>query len=70
MIDHDIKCIFIHIPRTAGSSISTALTQRKKKVNDLKIVQNKSKIKFTSCRTSTKKVWIGCLERISNICVC
>jgi chondroitin 4-sulfotransferase 11 len=29
MIDHDIKCIFIHIPRTAGSSISTALTQRK-----------------------------------------
>ena len=30
MIDHDIKCIFIHIPRTAGSSISTALTQRKK----------------------------------------
>jgi len=30
MIDHDIKCIFIHIPRTAGSSISTALSQRKK----------------------------------------
>ena len=48
MIDHDIKCIFIHIPRTAGSSISTALTQRKKKENDLKIVQKRNKIKFTS----------------------
>ena len=30
MIDHDLKCIFIHIPRTAGSSLATAITQRKK----------------------------------------
>ena len=25
MISHELKCIFIHIPRTAGSSIETAL---------------------------------------------
>ena len=30
MIDHDLKCIFIHLPRTAGASISTAISQRKK----------------------------------------
>ena len=72
MIDHDIKCIFIHIPRTAGSSISTALTQRKKEGErfENRAKQKQDKIHFGSHRTSTKKVWIGCLERISNICVC
>ena len=28
MINHELKCVFIHIPRTAGSSVSTALSQR------------------------------------------
>jgi hypothetical protein len=28
MINHELKCVFIHIPRTAGSSISTAISQR------------------------------------------
>ena len=30
MINHDLKCIFIHIPRTAGSSLTTAISQQKK----------------------------------------
>jgi len=48
MIDHEIKCIFIHIPRTAGSSISTALTQRKKEGERFENRARKNKIKFTS----------------------
>ena len=33
MINHQLKCIFIHIPRTAGSSLSTAINkgQRREK---------------------------------------
>ena len=62
MIDHDIKCIFIHIPRTAGSSISTALSQRKKEGErfENRAKEKQDKIHFT--RTSTKKVRIRCLE--------
>ena len=62
MIDHDIKCIFIHIPRTAGSSISTALTQRKKEgerfENRARVKQDK--IHFTVEQAQKKfglKVW-------------
>ena len=49
MIDHDLKCIFIHIPRTAGSSLATAITQRKKTENDLNTlpVMQRNQRKFT-----------------------
>ena len=49
MIDHDIKCIFIHIPRTGGSSISTALSQRKKEGErfENRAKQKQDKIHFT-----------------------
>ena len=53
MIDHDIKCI-LSIFQELGSSISTALSQREGR-DDLKIVQNKSKIKFTSIEQAQKK---------------
>ncbi len=31
MINHQLKCIFIHIPRTAGSSLSTAVNRGRKR---------------------------------------
>tara|TARA_B100002019_G_scaffold232553_1_gene206425 strand:- start:2871 stop:3542 length:672 start_codon:yes stop_codon:yes gene_type:complete len=50
MINHEIKCIFIHIPRTGGSSISTAINQRKKKgerFDSIRNVKEKNKIHYT-----------------------
>ena len=31
MINHELKCIFIHIPRTAGSSLSTAINKGRRR---------------------------------------
>lgn len=31
MVNHELKCIFIHIPRTAGSSLSTAINKGRRR---------------------------------------
>ena len=64
MISHQYKCIFIHIPKTGGTSIENVLSQDKSKGSDHRLLHEYSNcsdfdsyFKFAVVRNTYDRIW-------------